>query len=322
MPKSVRRLPNAVVPFLLAAGAVYLAGSLLTAPLTSFAPNPATHRLSEPPMPAALASSPVPAGLDAATSVALATGKIGGQVVSSAGTPLADVPVEVRRATGDPYIWLPAGSTRSNSAGMYLVDGLPAGQYVVYFGGRPGLALPQYLGGAASLDGATTLALGVGEQVAAAGATLTALASISGRVTDAAGNPLAHVAVGGARLLPEGIGLWQPLEWLDVRTNAQGRYITPPLPPGAYRLHFADANGAFIPAYYGSHEDPAGAALALSGGEPLGNVDVSLTRRATLAGTVTAAAAEPATNLPAQGAPLAGILVEACRVDSAGGCLD
>jgi hypothetical protein len=107
--------------------------------------------------------------------------------------------------------------------------------------------------------------------------------TISGRVTDQAGAPIAQICVYAESVLPGPTGY--------TTTAADGTYEIEDLDPGAYRVRFSDCYPyrarAFETEWYDDSYDKAGASLVLVTAAPVTGIDASLIPKGAVVGRVT-----------------------------------
>ncbi|TDA68928.1 MAG: hypothetical protein D9V47_06585 [Clostridia bacterium] len=209
-------------------------------------------------------------------------GIISGTVTDEAGNPLGGVSVEAGQVDG------PGGSgTETGSDGTYTLIGLPFGTYNVFSPGNSrwgpndgDWAREKYPQGIA-IDVTAPNATGVDFTLEPGG-------SISGLVTDEAGNPIA------------GVGVWAELnvgtdKWVGVsnaQTGSDGSYVLRGLPSGEYKVR-AEAEG-MVRAYYPSTPDwDQAQILAVTAPDVVTSIDFTLEPGGTISGTVTDEAGSP-----------------------------
>lgn len=124
--------------------------------------------------------------------------------------------------------------------------------------------------------------------------------SISGRVTDASGAPVAGVDVYAWAASGEGEGT-------GVQTRSDGTYVITPLRPGSYLVSFsAPGESGLAGSYFPSTYDPrTAAAVAVASGQAVAGVDARLVVGGSISGLVTGV----------DGAPIAGVSVYADNGD-------
>jgi protocatechuate 3,4-dioxygenase beta subunit len=239
-----------------------------------------------------------------AASVAV-TGSISGTVTEDpSGVPLAGVLVTAYQVDGDVK-----NSATTDVAGHYTIPGLPDATYAVefddYVSGHISEMYDGYLLGDRYDPTPVTVSGGVSMKSIDAGLALGG--AITGRVTDAEGNPLQGVCVDA----------WDSGGWAGGCTGADGMYRTTGLPAGDATLQFYDEAGPFLSQYYNNADSwDTATAVPVTVGGTVGGINATLTRGATITGTVTDVTT---------GAPLDGVCVTA-QIDTANayayGCTD
>jgi hypothetical protein len=169
---------------------------------------------------------------------------------------------------------LPAGRYLLHFAPVDVIAGLCCDRYT----GLSSAYLAAYAGGASAVEGATPLSIATGASVTA-DMVLARGGTISGRVTSA-GVGIDRAAVVVYNLLDE------PL--LETVADPSGRYRTPGLPAGRYRLQFSA--GGYQASYSGGSATLASAAVIdVGSSSATPNIDAVLTAGGTISGRVTAA---------------------------------
>jgi protocatechuate 3,4-dioxygenase beta subunit len=211
---------------------------------------------------------------------------ISGRVVDEAGNPIEGVSVAASSTTSG------SGNARTAADGTYKVDGLVAGSYTLQFS-KPGSYPTQYFGGTSSSQKATVLTVASGDALRLTDMTLLTVALISGRVVDAAGNPIAGVSV-SANSTSGGYG--------SAQTAADGTYKVDGLAAGSYTLQFSKWRSSYVSRYLGGTSSAQGATvLTVAAGDALANKDMTLPTGASISGTVR----------DSSGKPLAGATIQA-----------
>ena len=189
--------------------------------------------------------------------------------------------------------WELAGSTTVFESGDYVLGGLPAGTYRVRFAGYS-YNLVQTVGyydGALTIDDADDVIVVAGEETTGIGGILGEVepGTISGRVTDENGLPLADLAV---QLLDED-GFMIRL----AQTDANGDYEIADLYPGSYFVYVVDYLGFYLPEYFDDVLTLAEATpLIVTESEPvIAGVDVELTQVGGIQGSVLNSVGAPLT---------------------------
>ncbi|MCB0216497.1 MAG: carboxypeptidase regulatory-like domain-containing protein [Caldilineae bacterium] len=181
------------------------------------------------------------------------TGNIVGRVTGGAGLALEGVVIEAQDANG-----VTVGRARSNAAGAYRIDDLAPGSYLVH--ALPGDLnfLEQWFEGKASPRGADPVTVERGSTTSDIDFDLIAGGSITGRVTDAEGRPLAGIDI-AAGLLASGARPGTPtdpglvaglLPGHRTRTNAEGYYSLQPLAAGRWWLRASDPQGKYLTEFW------------------------------------------------------------------------
>ena len=229
-------------------------------------------------------ASPSAASPSAEVSVAaVETGALSGVVTTEAGTPIANVTVELQT-------WEDSISTVTDAQGAYLFAPVAANSYVVGFDPpKDSGLLAEYYDNANSFWDATWVPVTAGHTTANIDAVLSPGGIISGQVTDQAGHPLADVSVEA----DSGYFLTQ------TTTDAEGRYHIQGLPTQSYQVTFVPpvASG-LMSEYFDDVFDPADATLVpVVAGQVLPDVDAALAPGGTISGRVTRPDGQPVPDL-------------------------
>lgn len=233
--------------------------------------------------------------LDSAADAAYSTyGSISGTVTDQLGNPVANADVSLSclsRYPIEPYplVWVQCGYTKTDASGSFVLTNLTGGDYRITFGSST-----------QNLLAVTTqqISLLPGQNVTGFNVVLPPGGSISGIVTDAAGQPLpgAHVSL----LSCDGC------EQYTV-TDADGRYSFIRLNAGQYKIRF-DANGNYVSEYYSDKLDfDSASTVSLVAGDTISGIDASLAAGAVVSGRVT----------DETGNPLSPVYVHLYRFDAA-----
>jgi uncharacterized repeat protein (TIGR01451 family) len=207
-------------------------------------------------------------------------GSISGLVVDDEGDPVDDVEVEI--SIGD---WTTVVDT--DETGRYVVDHLLPGSFLVTFQAQG--FLTQYYDGVSNEDEATLVAVGDEEESTNIDAALDRGASISGTLTDADGNGI-----------DRGWATAEGPVWTEVRTRSDGTYTLSGLTPGEYVVSFTGRGS--LPEYFDDVTDVEDATpVSVEADGSVTGIDASLSRGATISGTVT----------DEDGLPVAGVRVDA-----------
>lgn len=230
------------------------------------------------------------------------SGTISGTVTNTAGTTLSNVSVQLENLDTGNY-----SDAETGSGGTYTASGLAAGHYRLYFYPPAGdNYLYQYYPDVLNSAAAQPVLVNSGQTVQNINATLATGATVSGQVTDTAGNPVSGAFVNVydySGQSPQGVFNTR------VSTDSNGRWSVQGLPTGTYEVEFTAPNGSnYSSQYYNdvSGQDPP-TPVALTAGTTTPGINAALTAGGQISGTVT----DGTTNGPA-----AGVSVEA--VDAKG----
>lgn len=227
-----------------------------------------------------LTGTDVPArtGVDA-TMAPAAT--ISGTVTGPDAAPLAGICVDANIAQPQGGTdWIQGTTTAAD--GTYTLGELPATDLRVHF--HPcssGQYVEQWYADQPDSSSSTPVVLSPGEARTGVDAQLDAGITVSGHVRDADGNPIAGVGV-SVNPTGSGSGAW-------AQTDANGDYTTGGLRPGSYRVQF-QGSGEWATQYWNQKVSWNLAdvlALSPSDSPNRSGVDATLTKAATITGTVT-----------------------------------
>ncbi len=227
------------------------------------------------------------------------TGVITG-VVTSGSTPLPGIDVRGYVAGVEMYF------TTTDADGLYEIDGLPAGSYVIGFEDAAGDYVAEFYSDQPTLALADEVPVADGETWSNINASLAVAAHIAGTVSNGTG-PLAGIVVSAFA--------WDDtaLAWVfanEALTGPTGAYDIGGLRQGDYRVEFLDIYGVYARVWYDGKATQATAdTIPLEDGESRTGVDAVLTDGASISGVVS-----DTTNLP-----LELIYVEAQLFDTASG---
>lgn len=170
-------------------------------------------------------------------------------------------------------------STTTGPDGRFLVDGLPAGRYVVT-AGKGGFLRLQF-GQTRPFDRGTPLQLAAGESLTGVDVHLPRGAVLTGLVLDQLGEP-AVGAMAHAQRYEFASGRWRMVTaGRSDDTDDRGRYRIYGLPPGEYFLEVVpngySSSGAGPTYYPGTTEVDSAQRIAVGLGEELAGLDLQLT---------------------------------------------
>ncbi|MGX9728297.1 MAG: MSCRAMM family protein [Candidatus Electronema sp. VV] len=214
------------------------------------------------------------ASLMTAAQVGEETGSISGSMTNATGNGLAGW-VDVYDLD---YNW--AGSTSTAADGSYTVSGLNAGSYKVAFY-ADGNYISEWYNDKASFESADAVAVTSGGAVSGINAELAVGGSISGKMTDAAGNGLA----GWVYVLD------LDYNWAgDAITAADGSYTVIGLRAGSYKVLFY-ADGNYTSEWYNDKASFESAdAVAVTSGGAVSGINAELAVGGSISGKMTDAA--------------------------------
>jgi hypothetical protein len=193
-------------------------------------------------------------------------GRILGTVTDLDGQHLADTHVGAYYFDQHGEVQIARGG-RTDAAGHYAVNGLPAGSYYLYFF-PDSPHVPAYYEQADDLADATPVTVAADATVTGIDMALTPFGRITGLVTDVEGNPLADIVVVSYFFYNSA---WTAGYSPTSRTGIDGRYVLP-VAEETYRLEFYDVQAPprYIRSFYGGGLDVNNAA------------DVTLTNHSTV----------------------------------------
>ncbi|MEZ4664360.1 MAG: carboxypeptidase-like regulatory domain-containing protein [Caldilineaceae bacterium] len=220
-------------------------------------------------------------------------GSIAGRVTDKDGNPVENFSVSIYE--NDAFL----NNATTDGNGEYILAGLKTGTYKIGYGTNyfvPGFSIyqPEYYNDALTLATATAIPVGEGEDVIGIDAQLANLGSISGRVTDEAGNPLSFIQV--LVYAASDVGCCNPE---TTQTNNDGQYTVTGLPTASYRIQFDDSfSRVYETEYYSDALTSEAATLvevALS--QDVTGIDARLAKFGTLSGKVTDESGNPLSNI-------------------------
>jgi beta-lactamase regulating signal transducer with metallopeptidase domain len=226
--------------------------------------------------------------------------RVEGTVVNLAGDPVkrASVRLAILGASASTQT-VTAYSEITDDAGKFAIEDVPPGSYTLS-ATKVGYITGSYGARAAGAPG-TPIRLAEGAALKDLGIKLTPQAIVSGRVTDADGEPVANAGV--SLYPPDSLRGREPTLAVAAlsrrgQANALGSFSIGEIPPGRYYLAvspveqspYAEAGTTDLSTYYPSALDPSGAvALDVAAGARLQGIDVRLRRERVyrVRGTVT-----------------------------------
>ncbi|MEN8217489.1 MAG: carboxypeptidase regulatory-like domain-containing protein [Pseudomonadota bacterium] len=239
--------------------------------------------------------------IDSATDIAVTSGAtksninaqlvsaahITGRVTDTAGNPLEGIDVAAYRWNGSKWVWINTNLT--DASGSYNIGGLNTGTYHVRFRDPSGTYATEYYDNAPNISSGTDLAITAGATTSDINAQLSFAGSITGTVTDTAGNPLEGIRVAAYN--------WDGSDWVWVNsdsTDASGSYDIGDLNTSTYRVRFRDSSGTYAVEYYNDAFDIDSATdIEVTTGTLTTGIDAQLVSAAHITGTVTDAVGNP-----------------------------
>lgn len=201
-------------------------------------------------------------------------GSISGRVTDEASNPLQGICIEVY---GDAW-----GSGRTDAFGGYVVGALPTGSYTVTFHdcNEPARYLSEAYNDRRDPEAPDPVAVVQGQETLEIDASLALGGSISGRVTNEAGEPLEGICVGVTGQ-----------DSVEGSTSQSGSYVIGLLRSGDYSVRFSDCiGGRYVDEFYDDKGDRNSAnVVPVVQGNETHNIDASLALGGSISGTVTGA---------------------------------
>ena len=229
-------------------------------------------------------------------------GRITGSVTDAAGLPLSGIEVFAYTADGAAVM-----SVKTNANGSFNFS-LPAGAYRIVAADPSRQFATAFHGGTGAFETSTVINLGAGGQrnlqfVLSRGAT------ISGRVVDAAGNPVANVVAAAYNL--------DGTLHATAFTGADGTYELL-VAPGTYKLVVFDSEMVYATRFLGGARDFASAsAVGVATGQTLRGFDFSIITGGRVTGTVRDGS-EPRAGITVAAYDAAGTLMASAVTNAAG----
>lgn len=227
---------------------------------------------------------------------------ITGRATNTQGQPLDELNVVAYRwATEGQFagIWQGAGTTSTDSNGLYDLAYLEQGVYRIEFqeNGSRNFYLDEFYNNAYSLDSATSITVPRSTTVPNINITLTSGGGISGKVTNPANQAVADVIVSAwqPQVNDAGDSVWEMVGTGGL-TDATGRYTITRLKPGAYRLYFDDFNLRRYAAQYYNNAPTIETAtdIQVQADQITPNINAQLAKAAGIQGRVTDPAGQAA----------------------------
>jgi len=206
---------------------------------------------------------------------------VSGTVTDQTGNPIADVSVTAYDAA---YGW--EASVTTSVEGSYSISGLTEGEYRLRFDDYEGVFLPEWFDDQPDFDSATPVVVVEGADANGVDAVLSLAGSISGVVTDPAGDPVPDITV----VAYDQSGDWES----STTTDSSGGYSIGGLATGDYRIEFRDDEGVFLAEWWDGQPDfDSAMPVAVTEGSDTGGVDAVLLRAGSVSGVVTDSAGDP-----------------------------
>ena len=216
--------------------------------------------------PVAVADGEAVVGIDAQLS---AGGSISGTVTDANGDPVVGGTIEV-------LVSGPTSRVTVALGGSYVIGPLIPGSYTVAFNDFEGRYAPEWYDDANNAESATPVVVADGEAVVGIDAQLSTGGSISGTVTDGAGDPLAGVYVS--------LG---PSYAAAAVTGADGSYQIGALAAGSYTVRFEGDIGYFTEWFDDAPDEASATPVVVGRDQVVSGIDAQLFDGAAISGTVT-----------------------------------
>ncbi len=179
--------------------------------------------------------------------------------------------------------------TTSDESGDYEVAGLPTGSYRLRFfycgyGSNPDHLASEFYDDQATFSSSTPVQVTAGSDTPNINAQLGLGGSISGTVTDSSGSPLDRICV---RAYDSG---GRSVDYLDARTQGDGRYKLDLLASGSYRIRFLDCYSSrnIASEFYDDQATfSSSAPVQVTAGSDTPNINAQLGAGGSISGTLT-----------------------------------
>ncbi|BDV29861.1 hypothetical protein Microterr_05210 [Microbacterium terricola] len=223
--------------------------------------------------------------------VALATGATVTGKVTTGGANLQGAYVQIfepDQPTGY-YRWkgVSGAVAQTDASGNFSVNGLRAGTYTAaFFGSEESGLSHSFYGGTDNITLAGSFTVGKGTTRSGINGSLVAGASVSGKVTDSAGEPLVNsYAYVARKITVDGSPFW---EYYNTSVDDSGVYAVSGLPAGTWAVRIVGpSGGGYSDVYYGGGTSFTTAkTFALTAGQAKTGVNAVLTKKLS-AGTPT-----------------------------------
>ncbi|WP_263422334.1 carboxypeptidase regulatory-like domain-containing protein [Arthrobacter sp. StoSoilB5] len=202
---------------------------------------------------------------------------ISGKITAPAGIAVQNTRVELYKSDSANAV---VESARVGSDGSYKLIGLPAGSYKLKFASNGTGALDQWHANAASFATANAVTLTNSQDLAGVNATLVKGASISGKLSAAAGITPANAYVHVYSATNAG----SPVE--STRVSADGSYKIIGLPTGSYKAKLEGSSSGATDQWYGGASFETASSLALTAGLEKASVNFTAQLGASIAGKI------------------------------------
>ncbi len=210
-----------------------------------------------------------------AAPLAAQDGAISGKVTNALNAGISDIAVYLYDL--DQQI---VGSTDTDGSGNYLLSGLAAANYKVFFQNAGLPYVSEFYDNKNDFNEANQVTVTGGVTTPDINARLDAGGSVSGRVTNAGGAGIENIQV----------GVYDAVDysWLgSTNTDADGYYTVSELPAGNHKVRFKDAGGTYTTEFYDNKPTFVTADLvAVTAGGTTPNIDAQLTSGGTISGKV------------------------------------